>query len=100
MKEFTKLQLSYLQQYSRNNEKLLFDLKQILDTQSNAISEINDCWKKLCKTEKHTAKMANLSLDNCNGISTYLFNQNTSLNEIYKKSSWYKTTNLASFFGY
>ncbi|MDO5105793.1 clostripain-related cysteine peptidase [Capnocytophaga sp.] len=100
MKKTTKLQIDDLQQYSRNNEKLLFDLKQILHSQPNAIPEINDCWQKLCKVEKHTTKMANLSLDNCHGISAYLFNSNTSLNESYKQLSWYKTTNLASYFGY
>ncbi len=94
------LQISDLQQYSRNDEKWLFDLKQLLLKQENYLSEIENCWKRLCKAEKHTSKMAHLPLDNCNGISTYLFNQNTSLNEIYRQISWYKNTNLASFFTY
>lgn len=100
IKEKITFQVSNLQQYSRNNEKWLFDLKQILLKQQNHLSEVENCWKKLCKIEKHTAKMAHLSLDNCNGLSTYLFSQNSLLNESYKKLSWYKITNLASFFEY
>lgn len=94
------LQLSNLQQYSRNKEKLLFDLKQILSQEPNFLSETQNLWQKLCKVELHTASIANMSLFNCNGLSTYLFNQNTSLNEFYKSTSWYKACGLASFYSF
>lgn len=92
------LNLNDLQQYSRNGENLLFDLKQILNYDQNFSFEVQNLWKKLCKIELHTPSVANFSFSNCNGLSTYLFSQNTSLNEYYKNTSWYKICDLASFY--
>ncbi|MDO4229140.1 MAG: clostripain-related cysteine peptidase [Capnocytophaga sp.] len=96
----TKIQVSNLQQYSRKNENFLFDLKQILLHNETISFEIKKIWQKLCKVEKHTSDIAGMPLDNCNGISTFLFNQNKSLNEYYKTLSWHKQTQLASFYFY
>lgn len=82
-----------LQQYSRNNENYLFDLKQILQMQNvSDTAALENLWKNLCKIQKNTSFLANLSLKNCNGLSVFLFNQDPILNENYKKLSWYKDT--------
>lgn len=81
-----------LQQYSRNNENYLFDLKQILKIEEKFTSEVENIWKKLCKIQKNTPFLANLSLENCNGLSVFLFNKDEVLNEKYKNLSWYKDT--------
>lgn len=96
----TTLQLNDLQQYSRNDERLLFDLKQLLLQNENYNTELEQLWQKLCPIELHTKHIANMPLNNCNGLSVFLFNQNQSLNEYYKQLSWYKHTELASYYIY
>lgn len=87
-----EIKKSDLQQYSRNNENYLFDLKQILRTQNISNTTLQNLWKKLCKTQKNTPFLANLPLENCNGLSVFLFNKDEVLNEKYKNLSWYKDT--------
>ena len=87
----SELSLAHLQQYSRNNEKYLFDLKQVL-LESNVKGEMEPIWLQLCKVERHTARFANIPLTHCNGLSVYLFGKNETLNNYYKQLSWYRTT--------
>ena len=87
----SELSLAHLQQYSRNNEKYLFDLKQVL-LESNVKGEMEPIWLQLCKVERHTPRFANIALTHCNGLSVYLFGKNETLNNYYKQLSWYRTT--------
>lgn len=87
----SELSLAHLQQYSRNNEKYLFDLKQVL-SESKASVAMEPIWQKLCKIERHTPRFANIALTHCNGLSVYLFGKNETLNNYYKQLSWYRTT--------
>ncbi len=86
--------LNIIQQYTRNNENLLFDLKQLLDRANQNYPN----WDKLIVYQNHTEKMANISLKECNGISTYIFNNKNELNEYYKKLSWYKDSRFNPVF--
>jgi clostripain-related protein len=90
---FSSLPLAELQQYSRNNERYLFDLKQIL-LLNGAKTNLNTLWQELCPIEKHTSQFANIVLSNCNGLSVYLLGKNEALNHYYKKLAWYKATKL------
>ncbi len=83
-----------LQQYTRNNENLLFDLKQLL----NSSNQHYPNWDKLIVYKNHTENMTTLSLKNCNGVSTYIFGDKNELNDYYKKLSWYKVTNFRPIF--
>ena len=87
----SELSLAHLQQYSRNNEKYLFDLKQVL-LESNVKGEMEPIWLQLCKVERHTPRFANIALTHCNGLSVYLFGKNETLNNYYKQLSWYRAT--------
>ncbi len=87
-------QSSTLQQYTRNDENLLFDLKQLLDRTNQNYPN----WKKLIGYQNHTKNMANLPLKECNGVSTYIFNEKNELNEYYKKLSWYKDSGFNPVF--
>lgn len=87
----SELSLAHLQQYSRNNEKYLFDLKQVL-LESKASVAMEPIWQQLCKVERHTPRFANIPLTHCNGLSVYLFGKNETLNNYYKQLSWYRTT--------
>jgi len=87
----SELSLTHLQQYSRNNEKYLFDLKQVL-SESKASVAMEPIWQQLCKVERHTPRFANIPLTHCNGLSVYLFGKNETLNNYYKQLSWYRTT--------
>ena len=87
----SELSLAHLQQYSRNNEKYLFDLKQVL-LESNVKGEMEPIWLQLCKVERHTPRFANIALTHCNGLSVYLFGKNEKLNNYYKQLSWYRAT--------
>ena len=87
----SELSLAHLQQYSRNNEKYLFDLKQVF-LESKATVAMEAIWQRLCKIEKHTPRFANIALTHCNGLSVYLFGKNETLNNYYKQLSWYRTT--------
>ena len=87
----SELSLAHLQQYSRNNEKYLFDLKQVL-LESKATVAMEPIWQQLCKVEKHTPRFANIALTHCNGLSVYLFGKNETLNNYYKQLSWYRAT--------
>ena len=87
----SELSLAHLQQYSRNNEKYLFDLKQVL-LESNVKGEMETIWLQLCKVERHTPRFANIALTHCNGLSVYLFGKNETLNNYYKQLSWYRAT--------
>lgn len=89
----SKLSLAHLQQYSRNNEKYLFDLKQIL-LESKTPLAIEPVWQALCKVEKHTPRFANITLDYCNGLSVYLLGSNKILNTYYQQLSWCKDTKI------
>ncbi len=83
-----------LQQYTRNNENLLFDLKQLL----NSANQYYPNWEKLIVYQNHTKNIANLPLKECNGVSTYIFNNKNELNEYYKKLSWYKNSGFSPVF--
>ena len=87
----SELSLAHLQQYSRNNEKYLFDFKQVL-LESKATVAMEAIWQQLCKVEKHTPRFANIALTHCNGLSVYLFGKNETLNNYYKQLSWYRAT--------
>lgn len=87
----SELSLAHLQQYSRNNEKYLFDLKQVL-SESKASVAMEPIWQQLCKVERHTPRFANIALIHCNGLSVYLFGKNETLNNYYKQLSWYRAT--------
>ncbi len=79
-------QINTLQQYTRNNENLLFDLKELLFLSNQNYPN----WEKLIVYQNHTKNMVNLPLKKCNGVSTYISNNKNELNEYYKKLSWYK----------
>lgn len=91
------ISINHLQQYTRNNINLLFDLKQLLLQNEIYVSEIEKLWKNICVLEKHSPNFINLSLSNCNGISTYLFNSNTLLNDYYKSLSWHKASSISLY---
>lgn len=84
-----------LQQYTRNNEQILYDLKQLIEISDNKYPN----WEKLVLYNNKTEYMAGtLSLKNCNGISSYIFGKKNNLNEYYKTLSWYKNTGFNPIF--
>ncbi len=83
-----------LQQYTRNNENLIFDLKQLLNSANKNYTN----WSKLVVYENHTPNMAQLSLKNCSGISSYVLGNKNKLNEYYKNLSWYRHSGFSPVF--
>jgi hypothetical protein len=89
-----------IQQFDRQKNYLLFDLKQTLLLQLDVLSDkilkesFNNTWSQCIISEYHTNSiLGSLELTNCNGISIFIpTKRQTNLYNYYKTLSWYKAS--------